>query len=151
MKNNRVTIVLLGVAVVAIWGTIVFKLFRKDPAPDSNYPTGFYEDKADSAVADKYTLLLNYPDPFFPSKKRTKTVVQKKKVTKNQKKVQRWPSIKYNGCISNDSISKGFFICNGNSIILTSGDSINNNMLLKKIHKDSALISFGHEQKWIYK
>lgn len=149
MKNNRATIWFLVVAVAGIWGAIVYQLIDKDPLPDA--PGFKATGKTDGLKKDPgtYRLILNYGDPFFPSKKKVQKVVNQQ--NKQQKPVKKWPAIKYNGCLSTGKDIRGHFIYQGKSMILKPGDSIDSHSVLKEIFNDSVLISYHHEQKWFFR
>ncbi len=152
MKSNKKTVLFLVVAVVGIWGTIAYKLIDKGSSGDIIIQTGNIENNTPESDTNEYTLLLNYGDPFFPSKKKVKgTVTTINKKVKKQKPVIKWPAIKYNGCLSANENIRGHFTYNGKSMILKPGDSIGNHSVLKEIYNDSVLITYNHEQKWFFR
>ena len=65
MKDKRVTIWFLVISVILIWGTIIYKATRRNP--DTQVKSEVMLRHTGKRVKDKfeYTLLSNYPDPFF--------------------------------------------------------------------------------------
>ena len=152
MKSNKTTIIFLIVAVAGIWGTIIYKIIDKDPTGE--YAVSDYQvmKKEQKSSRENYSLLLDYGDPFFPSRKIVKEKTSKtKKPRKKQKATIKWPAIKYNGCLTSKENIRGHFTYNGKSMILKPGDSIDTHSVLKEIYNDSVLISYNHEQKWFFR
>ena len=152
MKSNRTTILFLIVAVAGIWGTIIYKIMDKDATGEYTASDYMVMKKEQKSSRDNYVLLLDYGDPFFPSKKTVqKKTFKTKKPHKKQKSTIKWPVIKYNGCLTSKENVRGHFTYNGKSMILKPGDSIGNHSVLKEIYNDSVLISYNHEQKWFFR
>ncbi len=161
MKNKK-TLYFLIPLVVIVWGLLFYKIFGYigDKKPD-NLNTMSVNIKSDTTIdVDTFKLLANYDDPFLDKPYQMeespifenqndiiKTPPPKPKQTEVISTIP-WPKISYGGIIKNNISNKTIVIVyiNGSGKIMTLGES-SNNVLLKKIYKDSIIVEFNKEIK----
>jgi hypothetical protein len=149
MKEKRLTIWFLIVAVVLIWGTIIYKVISRNPDTIANSGTQIL--RSEKSVKGKfvYTLLLNYPDPFFRNNvsppKKGDGVIQRKVIPVS------WPNLRYNGRIASKEDVRIHITCGESSLIVKTGEIFTDNCMVKMICPDSILIAKGNEKKWYKK
>jgi len=164
-KNKKVQY-LLAVLVVIIWGTIVVQFFNYsggEPALAEGTYNYLPVAKASTNDALKFSLNLNYHDPFlahkknnskasYPSstpaasttKKKTSSRIQQKI---NPQKFKKYPKVVYKGySLNNDQITRVNLSINNKTRSMKAGES-HDGLLLKYTYRDSLLVSFmGKEQ-----
>jgi hypothetical protein len=163
MKNKKLTYV-LGLAVLAVWGIIIYRVFNAAGAgDDESTPTTFkqtpkepYNDYA--LPKDTAHLLLNYRDPFGLIKFRDTATIPVKRFSRNSitsapaKLALNWSFIKYSGYIHNPASKKliALVSVNGKNVLLSEGQTKEQVRLIKNMG-DSIKISFNGQTKFITK
>ena len=167
MEKNT-TKYFLGVAVVAIWGLLVFRIYAK-MKPQNNFviPMDQPHFTANENVPDTFVLSLNYSNPFKvgrvrqpqviatsgisnnkPSKPKTNKVKTKKK---NAPKVKVLPKVSYKGMIKlKHGRTAALLSVDGNLMNLGRNEKYEN-ILLQKIYEDSIQLRFEGRDTFIVK
>lgn len=150
IRDKRITTWVLAISVVLIWGTIIFKAFRRDS--DAKVSAGTMIVHSGKSAKEKfvYKLLLDYPDPFLGAndehlKKNQNGAVARKAIPVN------WPNLKYNGCVSNKEVVRVHITYNESSLIVKPGEVFAQNCVVKTVNPDSVLIVKENEKKWYKK
>jgi hypothetical protein len=163
MKNKKLTYV-LGLAVLAVWGIIIYRVFNAAGAgDDESTPITFKQNPKEpyndyTLPKDTAHLLLNYRDPFGLIKfKDTAEIPVKRSGHKaialaSAKPAFNWNFIKYSGYIHNPASKKliALVIINGKNVMLSEGDTKEQVRLIKNL-RDSIKISFNGQTKCIRK
>ncbi|MDB5133278.1 MAG: hypothetical protein JWR02_3027 [Mucilaginibacter sp.] len=161
MKNKKLTYVLC-LAVLAVWGIIIYRLFDAAGGSDDNpihvtsgqRPKEPYNDYA--LPKDTAHLLLNYRDPFHLVKMKDTAQTPSKKVNHKimmaAKPAFNWSFIKYSGYIHNPVSRKliALVIINGKNVMLSEGDTKEQVRLIRNL-RDSIKIGFNGQTKFITK
>ena len=160
MKNKKTTYILL-VAVVALWGTIVYKFFS---GGDEEFEVEYVKPKKQvhipsSTMPDTFDVVANYRDPFFGKvyKKKQNTHVVKKPLKQVKKKEEKkepeivvhWPRLDYRGLINSETKSVGLILYEGKERIIMPGDSLEG-IYVKALTADSVALSFMGEERMVY-
>ena len=153
MKNKALTYV-LGILVIAVWGTILFRVFGAFSGDNNDIPVianTFKKESFDDYTVPKDTtkLLLNYRDPFGIEKPDTDEVISKKEGRRTAVQIQspkiqtNWGFIKYSGYIRNPNTKKllAMVSINGKESMMSEGETSDQVKLLKNL-KDSIKISY---------
>ena len=154
MKNKALTYVL-----IAVVGFIWFKVFVKiksnitaEEVPAQNTRIDVY---AIPSVRDTFTIAANYRDPFL-----TNNPVKVPTQDRNnepppliRKPVYQWPSIKYFGLVKNTKSTKPLAIVKFDQVqlMVRENDHVWNDLLIRKIYRDSILITHGKNRKVVYR
>ncbi len=154
MKNKKLTYILLPV-VIGIWAYLFYSFFLKLKGSDDNIV--FKKDFIPSLTLEKlavdtFSIEPNYRDPFLDKsaevQKTVKTTPANVIVTKNTG--MGWPKLVYSGIIKNQTGNKQLALIqiNGkqNRIQL---NQIIDGVSITKITRDSILVKFGKESRWI--
>lgn len=160
MKNKKFTY-FLGVVVAAIWGLIIYKVFKAISGDDTpvvfNEPVRPKGPLTDYAIPKDTThLLLNYRDPFSAKKAEpveipASELIGKKPIkTVPQRPSVNWGTIKYSGFIHNPGSKKLIAILNvnGKEVMLSEGEAAEQVKLIRNM-KDSVKVSYQGEIKFI--
>ncbi|SDT67283.1 hypothetical protein SAMN05216490_4778 [Mucilaginibacter mallensis] len=157
MKNKRLTYA-LGVAVLVVWGLIIYRFVayvKTDDISDDTPAAFTKEPYNDYAVKrDTSTLNLKYSDPFGLVKTVDTNKIIKKRVELRSaiapQPVFNWDFIKYTGYIRNPETKKLIAILqiNGKSAMLAEGEVSDNVKLLKNM-QDSVKVRFNGKVKYI--
>jgi hypothetical protein len=158
--KSKWTRILLLVAVMVVWGLIVFRIVSHFSDNDMNINSQLNEVPLTRNVQmpDTFHLLLNYPDPF------TGAIEQKspkQSISCNYKPKKQdvapptstpMPTVKYYGFVSNKNTNKlvGIVYIGGKQFLAKQGD-ICNGVSLIKMTNDSILVSYEKSKKWISK
>jgi len=157
MKNKKLTYI-LGLAVVIIWGMIIYRIIQSLKSDDvETIPTTAVKKEPynDYTVPKETTrLALNYRDPFGLVKFRdtTKTIIHN--LPNNQhlviKPAVNWDFIKYSGYIRNPASKEliALLQINGKSVNMVEGETTDSVKLLKNM-QDSVKIRFRGKIKYI--
>lgn len=149
IKDKKYTIWFLVLSVALIWGTIIYKAIKRNP--ETRQVNELLIDQPQKSVREKYkyTLLLDYPDPFS----RQDEVIVKKEYSAVSKKIKptNWPNLKYNGRISTKVDVRAHFSFEKSSLIIKPGEIFADDCVVKTIYADSVLIVKAHEKKWYKK
>lgn len=158
MKNKKATYILLPI-VLGIWGLIIYRVFAV-ASPDT--PTPRYPDTGNGktetiSLADTFSLLASYPDPFLEAVKEvkhsSKPVAVKKEPVKPVAAVKTsWPAITYSGMVRNQKSDKQLVMVsvNGSSNVMKVGDVVEG-LALVRIWRDSVELAMGKERRYIKK
>jgi type II secretory pathway component PulC len=158
MKNRKLMYVLVPL-VVAIWGTIVFRIFSGMKGENRDIPAaGPPVLLPGEKEKEDYQLIADYPDPFLNSHVmpgETDVVQSPPRPLPEPPPVKpplTWPSLKYGGIIKNIKVNKEFALIqmSGKEYLARQGEMIGELQLLR-IYKDSVLVSFQNEKRTIKK
>jgi hypothetical protein len=159
MKNKKLTYFLL-VAVIGIWGVILYRIFSAAGGDD---PIPVVSAKIIKESYDDYTipkdtthLLLNYRDPFGLVREKDTTVISlakkahKYESTASLKPAIDWNFIKYTGYVRNTGSKTlvAILSINGKSVMMAEGETAEKVTLMKNM-RDSVKISFNGKTKFI--
>jgi len=167
--NKKVLSIILGIVVLIIWVKVFSKIF--DQFSDDEYAT---VEAPSMNVVDlsKYikrdslpALNLNYRDPFLgksyhntnksSSQNNNSTSKNVKRVSGEKKavKITEWPLIQYHGFVKVTGTSSGTLLLkvNQNLIKVREGETLDNELIVKKAFRDSIVISNNSEVKTFYK
>ncbi len=161
--EKQTTKYLLAIAVIAIWGLLGYRIYKK-VYPDNDFfiPTtnDFVLEK--NTAIDSFQLLVNYRDPFLGNKIKqrqqpisTERQVNVGKPTKNfnltKPKKATFPKLSYKGSIYLDSGRKVALISfNKHMVNLGLGESFEEITLLA-IQEDSIRLGFKGQEKTFFK
>ncbi|NHF58991.1 hypothetical protein FK220_006550 [Flavobacteriaceae bacterium TP-CH-4] len=156
MDRKKINTILI-VAVVAIWGIVLYKFIASyltdpDAGPIAEIPTK----PAIAAIRKKDTVTLNFPerDPFLGTvvtKSKPKAPAVRKSVTRKPKSPSKpvlWPKIEYLGFVKS-SASKGrlgLVRIDGRLHRVNAGTEVNG-LRIRKISKDALVIMNGKEER----
>lgn len=158
MKNKKLTYI-LGVAVLAVWGLIIYRVVAaagndNDDMPVSTAPIK-KEPYNDYAIPKDTThLLLNYRDPFGLVKSKDSiriSLAHSHKIANiAPKPVFNWGFIKYSGYMRNPGSKKlvAILTINGRSVNMAEGETIDKVKLLRNMG-DSIKVSCDGHTKFI--
>ena len=157
MKNKKVIYLLLGV-VLLVWGLIFYRLFS-GMGPSENRTsssTGIYKDSTEKNVADTFSIVGHYRDPFLGTMASDKPEIKPGPhvalVAKVLPPPLAWPVTGYGGMIKNQKSNKQLVLIqiNSQNHLMKTGDAMEGIQLLK-ITKDSVELSFQKGKKWVKK
>lgn len=163
-KNNKAIQVFLGVALLGIWGTIIYQIFAAmgDDEPITVNANYFSVDTTQKKTIETFRLSLNYPDPFLGKTVRSSMVSSMSEnddnsassiaapppvVQKAPKKVV-FPAISYHGMVKNNATGKKIALLKiaNQSKRMESGE-VFNHLHLIQVEKDSVRIYFKNETR----
>jgi len=157
--TKKLKTIILSVAVMIVWGTILYKIIAAtsagDDTPLATVASTVKESYNDYAIPKDTThLLLNYKDPF--GLKKQKDTVQARVITQKIHKEQvlkpamNWSFIRYSGYIRNPGSKKTVALLNinGRSVMLAEGESAESVKLIKNM-RDSIKVSYNGQIKFI--
>lgn len=160
MKDRKK--IALIVAVGFIWCFVAFRIYRIVRPNSPETTVAISESSPLTPVKNNtYKLKLEYPDPFLKKDSYNKqgALQGKKKTTSRVPSIKQstqngvlWPSITYYGNISNNKETKvtGIIKIDGKKYLLDEGDVVGD-VQIKKVYKDSVLIGFNKQDKFIVK
>jgi hypothetical protein len=151
MKNKKITIRVLAMAVLLIWGVIIYQVFTPGSEKTPVTRLGPVADRKTDAGDFEYRLLLSYPDPFFPQRKYHTPSSKPENMQAIQPVGVNWPALKYYGCVKKGEEIRAMVTIGGKSLILKPGNPVADQFILNQITSDSLLISSGNETKWFKK
>jgi hypothetical protein len=165
MKNKKSVYILLPV-VVLVWSAILYQVYEgAGDAPAYQYRRSPEADSLTGIVEKKsYQLYLNYPDPFRGALRAEKRTVQQAAVVPAQPKQEPalpeepqpetfdWNRLRYKGMVEHKERKKPVALLefDGKSYMLSQGSS-QDNIMVKKISKDSVEVIIGQESAFIRK
>ena len=133
MKNKLITYLLI-VLVIVVWGLIFMRLFSTSKEEIKSQRVINTKYTIDTSILNtKYTLRLNYTDPFLGQKNKVFLLSKPKKNIKLKEKVQPEPiDAQYLGMISNKKQKSVLALIrlNGEEYYLSVGETINEIKLL---------------------
>jgi hypothetical protein len=160
MKNKKFTYV-LGLAVLVIWGLIIYRVFSATADSDDNITVSNISQKKETyddetIIKDTTHLLLNYKDPFSLIKPKDTAEIPVKKILYRNlsilpiKPAFNWSFIRYAGYIRNPTTKKLVAVVsiNGKNEMLLEGQTREQVKLLKNM-RDSIKISYGGKVRFI--
>lgn len=153
MKKQNKTTVFLFVAVLGIWGYLIYVFFiEKTSIADHQKVNSEIVFKLDKTIieSNNHELSLNYADPFLKKKKKrvVKRRIEKKVILK--KKI-RFPNIKYDGYIGNGDNITFFLISINQKQIMFKLNDIHEDVTLVEGNEQKVIISYQEEKKEIVK
>ena len=158
MKNKKLIKILVPLAVI-IWGLIIYRVisFVNNGGPTNNIVSQQSYKFENTPIIDTFKLVANYRDPFNVqpvNRKITKTPSQNKSTIKASNKIKasniKWPSIVYKGRVQDNTSSKNLsiMVINNHNYMMFESDE-KEDVILKKIYKDSVLVEYSNQQKFI--
>jgi len=158
MKNKKLTYV-LGLAVLVVWGMIIYRIFAAVSANDDDSTTTAIAPVKEafndfSIPKDTTHLMLNYRDPFgLVAQKDTARFIARRtnvRTVTPTAKTMDWSFIRYSGYMLNPATKKliALMSINGQNITLAEGQTKNQVKLIKNL-RDSIKISFDGKTKFI--
>ncbi len=151
MKNKKITTVFLIIAVILVWGTIIYKILKRDTGQTGKGNAGPMKKEEPVQNRTGYHLLLDYADPFSLEREPAHSSSEEGPATGPLPEKAVWPGIKYNGMVSSVMGIKASITVEGKSLILKTGDNFDNLFSVAKIDNDSILIIKENEKKWFKK
>lgn len=154
-KRHLMIVLILGAA--GLWGYIMYvvwdSFFKQEIVQITQ--TVNTQEKNLSSEPDTFTLLANYRDPFLSEQVRKPELVQKRVaqvVPSPPKVIQPWPEVSYGGMIRNQQTNSqlALITVNGKSELVGPGVAYQD-LLIRKIYKDSVELAFGKEIKMVKK
>jgi len=158
MKNKKLTYV-LGLAVLVVWGMIIYRIFNAVSANDDDNTVAVinpikeaYNDF--SIPKDTTHLLLNYRDPFgLMKQKDTARFIAKRtnaRMVPTGTKTMDWGFIHYSGYMLNPATRKliALVTINGQNTTLFEGQTRYEVKLIKNL-RDSIKVTFEGKTKFI--
>jgi hypothetical protein len=158
--NKKTTNLLLGAAVLIIWGGAGYRLISglgdNDDLIPAIVPSVKMHVEDFAPLTDTARLKLNYRDPFgfttLPVEKDTTHHVKASRVKIIKPAVADLSFVKYAGYISNPSSKRTLvmLLINGKAVTLNEGDSAEGIKLLKNM-RDSVKVLYKNQVKYIAK
>ena len=169
--NRKSTKILLGIAVLTIWSTVFYRIYKAIAPEDTTFlPTTSYNLAVEKkSKQDTFTLLANYRDPFLgqrstypkrsrslspspPPKRIINTPPPKPVATKPPKKRKpvKFPKVHYKGFVKNHGVTKALVNVNGKSQNLKRGQEFEN-VRISRITEDSIQVMFQGAGKWFFR
>ena len=159
MKSKKGVYFLL-VVVLAIWGSVIYKLFFQNKGGDDyvmNRPVFAPEQIDLTSLNDTFSIHSNYRDPFLGKgiEKHIKTlgaVPAIKPIEKTTVATLKWPAVSFHGLIRNQKSNKQIALVQieGHTYNMTPGD-IQSGIELKRCFKDSVQLLFNMEKRTVKK
>jgi hypothetical protein len=157
MKNKKLVYILIP-GTLLVWGLIIYKIVAHTGGNDTTafQPTPMENKMNTELLKDTFSIHPTYRDPFSgkPLKKNTTAVTTLPIIKKVEPLLitANWPEINYGGIVKNQQSSKQLVLVliNGQSTMMTVGQSVNN-LLLTKVFRDSIEVQLGKEKKYIRK
>lgn len=156
MKNKPITY-LLVIAVGFIWFKVFVRITSNLRGETLTDQIGEKFEPFQLPLArDTFEIAANYRDPFL-----TKSIkilkqanIESKPFNKpTPKPTYQWPTIKYFGLVKNTKSSKPLAIVKFDQVqlMVREKDQVWTDITIKKIYRDSILMSHGKERKMIYR
>jgi len=159
--KKKVTTYLLGIAVVAIWGMIIFRViqaFSGNDTPQFQNNVSIKKEAFNDYTVPKDTahLNLNYRDPFSDKKIDTviasthKAITQINPIINRPKPQVNWSGIRYIGFVGKIGSKKwiAMMSINGREAMMTEGETTDQVKLIKNM-RDSVKVSYQGATKFI--
>lgn len=161
MKNKKTLYVLVPLLLI-VWGLVFYRFFsslhKENKKIDSTATISPIKEMT-TVVADTFSILANYHDPFLSGKwdgeeNSVKTIIASPPapIIVQQKPVIIWPALNYCGIVANKRIGRKMAIMQiaGYERFMEEGDVING-VLIINIGKDSVLTQYQQEVRWVKK
>lgn len=168
MKNKKATYILL-IAVIAIWGGVVFRIINHIRKPAENFSMR----QANIGVQSKFSgndttisLKLNYPDPFLKynysavsnnqsAQRSNRNADIRQRISPEVQIVNEnivWPEIKFSGIIFNNKTSErlGLLEINSESFLVKKGEDKNGVQIIE-IYPDSIKVNYKNKLRTLFK
>ncbi len=160
MKSKKGVYFLL-VVVLAIWGSVIYKLFFQNKGGDDyvmNRPVFVPEQIDLTSLNDTFFIHPNYRDPFLGKgiEKHIKTSASVSVIKPLEKptvvSTLKWPAVAFHGLIRNQKSNKQIALVQieGHTYNMTPGD-IQSGIELKRCFKDSVQLLFNMEKRTVKK
>lgn len=155
MQNNKVTVTILIVAVVIIWGVIAYKLWWPESEEVQKLKRLTDFDEIAEVETKEFSIIGDYKDPFFPQKQMiSKKLVPKSKVIKKKsttkKKELVWPEVKYEGSVVSKTKRVGMLNIAGELFMMEKGKALRS-ITVEQIFIDSVRLKYKDEYQMYYK
>lgn len=152
LKNKKITYLLIAL-VALIWGLIFYKVYSNfggENQVEKNFSQSVV--KFDNEQRDSvFTLLLDYPDPFLkgPGQQIDIPNTETAKIAISPAAVS-WPSIEYRGLLTNSSKNESTGLLKIlNSNLLVKQGKVYSAIKIQTISRDSILLEYQNESRWL--
>ncbi len=159
MKNNKAITYVLVLAVVAVWGWVIYNIIKKH-GPSNNNNISFDnigKTETSNAQLDTFSLIADYRDPFvikYVSMNAAQDLNLEEEKVKEVivKPIIEWPLIKYGGTVKNKSSDKKLALINigEQNHLLGIGDTAQE-IKIYAIYPDSLILVYKNDRKTIAK
>lgn len=119
MKNNKIITYVLILAVVAVWGWVIYNIIKKHGPSDTNNIAfdNAVKTETSNAQLDTFSLIADYRDPFvikYVSMNAAQDLNLEEEKVKEVivKPIIEWPVIKYGGTVKNNSSDRKLALIN---------------------------------------
>lgn len=147
LPKNKKVIILLVVATLAIWGTIIYKVINVINAKPSTAITTLVKPSKKEKPDDDYTISYYERDPFLSILKDTATIVDEPEIKEIRplKPIINYPKPEYCGLIKNDANTLAIIKIDGRYHMLEKGQK---DSLLKVLNvRDTVIVVLYHNEK----
>lgn len=146
MKNKKLTIILLPL-VVAIWGTIFWKIFsggNQTPSPATPVSRQQMGVQEGNAVRDTINLSFQYPDPFLGTRWQEPDEMEAPvNPVVRPNVVVAWPSVEYMGSVGKHNGTKRLaMLVIGSREFLVRENETTQNIKILSIARDSVKLEY---------
>jgi hypothetical protein len=150
--DNKVTVMVLAIAVVALWGTIIYRIVSAKSNDSFQSIASRSVVHAQSIRKDTFALHLNYDDPFRLLSSVPEKVIKHSKPKKQLPSlVDRPMPIAYHGILKNtDSKEIALIVVSGKYHRVREGERVGQ-FLISRIYRDSIGIKVGGKTRFIKK
>lgn len=159
MKNKKALYILLPL-VLLVWGLIILRIIKQvKSTPNGNYyrQQVVNIDDSEEIKLDTFTIIANYRDPFLgrvvivrqqPTRSMVKTRSEERPVRRIRNRSIRWPSIAYNGVITNENKTNDVALISINNVnyLMKIGD-VNQEVTLLMVYPDSVRLQYQEVTK----
>ena len=153
MKNKKFTYYVLFPAVIIIWGIIIYKITVKDEDFKSyNIRSSLPKKEKSGNENDVYSLINNYPDPFFHDLPQTDDTFSSEEQEVEKPKVEKkWPAFHFDGYIVNGNKVRCHLTINGEDKIQQVQEKVIEDYVITAITPDSVKINCQGNSRWYKK
>lgn len=143
--------IILGVAVLAVWGSIGYKIvssLQKSSVVDLP-STNVFKTAGIKVKKENFSIDASYRDPFLNEVKERVVKPTSDDIFSQKTKPQvRWPEIKYNGLVETSTKSKKVGLLQVNKkVFLVNDRDTTAKLQVVEIYKDSIRLKFSNEEK----
>lgn len=158
MKNSKPANIFLVIALLGIWGWVIYTFFRgRNIDLTSNFTIdNSIKVESNSAQLDTFSLIAAYRDPFvikYVSINLAEDLNLEEENNKEKlKPIVTWPQIKYGGSVKNKATNRNIALVNidDRNLLLGIGDTASE-VRITAIYPDSVVVLYKKEIKAISK